>query len=172
MAWSRVHWPLPRRDPDEPSQPVELLLDITFVLALQQAGSFLGESPGLAGVLRALAALTVVACLWQTSVVAVTIVSVSIAPIKLIDLAQTALFLMLTVTLAEAFSDHPHGIGQIVFRATLSLSIVTSMLQWIFAVRGYPAYYRNAIIINFAYLAYGAAVWWSLHLHGATQSSG
>jgi len=41
-------WPLPhRRDPDDKCDPVELLVDITFVLALAQAGSILRQEPGL-----------------------------------------------------------------------------------------------------------------------------
>ncbi|GAA2025852.1 hypothetical protein GCM10009839_25160 [Catenulispora yoronensis] len=164
-------WPLPRRDAEDRSDPVELLVDITFVLALSQAVSLLRLEPGAGGVLRTIAALFIVIRAWEESVSAVTMGSVTAAPLKLLMIVQTGLFLALAICVPEAFSDITGGLdGPVVFATVFTLNCVCGAAQWFAAHAGDPRQRGNLLFVFAAYVGEAALIWWAVCVHGSAKT--
>ncbi|MGW7440162.1 low temperature requirement protein A [Streptomyces sp. NPDC054849] len=162
---------LPRRDGADKCDPVELLVDITYVLALSMAVTLMSRQPGMGGVLQAVSVLLAVVGLWQYSVTVVTIISVKSALPKLLMILQTGLFLALAITLPEAFTDQSGGLnGPVVFALMLTLNAVCGLAQWTLVAVGQPTLYRNVAVVQAGYVLLAAAAWASLAAHGAAKA--
>ncbi|MGW2426557.1 low temperature requirement protein A [Streptomyces sp. NPDC001709] len=159
-----------RRAAEDKCDPVELLVDITYLLALSTAVSLMQREGGAAGVLQAVSVLLVVVGLWQYSVTVVTIISVKHPWPKLLMIVQTGFFLGLAITLPEAFADRPGGLdGPLVFAVMVTLNAVCGLAQWILVALGQPTLYRNVVVVQTGYVVLAAAVWASLLAHGAAK---
>lgn len=164
-----ITWPLPRRTPDEKSDPLELLLDITFVLALSQSAVLLRQEPGAAGVLQAVAVLSVVTLMWQGQLVAVTHV-VLIGPLRLLLVLQTGLFLAAAVALPEAYHDQPGGLdGPRVFAIVMTLVCLITSVMFVCIGVGQPHFTFNVIFMCMTPVSVAVLTWWSSMEHGAIQ---
>jgi low temperature requirement protein LtrA len=160
-------WPLRRRAEDDACDPVELLVDITFVLALSQAGGLIRLEPGAIGVAQALAALAVVVRLWQGSVSAVSCVDVAAGPMRLLQIAQTGLFLALAVCLPEAFTSRPGGLnGPVLFAAAVTAAALCMSAQWIIVCAGVRRFIPNTTAMVAGYVMLAVLVWCAVGAHG------
>ncbi|HVI56452.1 MAG TPA: low temperature requirement protein A [Luteibacter sp.] len=165
------YWPLPRRHPDDKSDPVELLVDITFVLALSQAGSLMRTEPGATGVYHALATLAIVVVLWQISVNAVTYADVRSPMMKLLLVAQTGTFLALAICLPEAFTSRPGGLnGPVLFAAVVTVTVLIETLKWVYACAS-PRHIGNVGAFIAGYWMLAALVWRSVWAEGSAKTS-
>jgi low temperature requirement protein LtrA len=173
VALFGLEWPLPRRDPDEKSDPVELLVDITYVVALSQAASFMRLEPGLTGVLHALTALAVIVLMWQGTVIAVTFVSATSGPLKLLQVAQAGCFLAVAVCLPEAFSVKAGGPnGPVLFAAAMTGVNACQAVLWLCVGTGVPAIWRNAATIATADIVLTVGfVWASVPANGGAKTA-
>ncbi|MER5891244.1 low temperature requirement protein A [Streptomyces sp. NPDC001941] len=165
-----VSWWLPRRDPDEKIDPVELLFDITFVLAMTQAASLMRHTPGLAGVSQAVVMMMILFYLWHHEVMTSAVATVTAPVMKLFNVLQTGMMLALAVTVPAAFdpwSGWTWGPG--LFAATLTVSCavgaVMNGLAWI----GAPHLYRNAALIWLAAAFLAAGTWLSVPAEGTAK---
>ncbi|MFD0635013.1 low temperature requirement protein A [Catenulispora yoronensis] len=156
-------WPLARRAPEDKCDPAELLVDITFVLALAQAGTLLREHSGATGVFQTFAAMAVIGCLWQYGVVALSMRVV--APVvKLLSVAQTGLFLGVAIVVPEAFSDHGHGImrGSVLFAVMMTFAVLCGCGTWLTAAFGDREQVGNMSICIVANLLLAVGIWCAL----------
>jgi low temperature requirement protein LtrA len=160
-------WPLARRAGNDACDPLELLVDITFVLALSQAGALIRLEPGPIGVAQALAALAVLVRLWQGSVSAVACVNVAAGPMRLLQIAQTGLFLALAVCLPEAFVSRPGGLnGPVVFACVVTAAALCMSAQWIVVAAGIRRFIPNTVAMVAGYVVLALLVWCAVAVHG------
>ena len=161
---------LPRRDANDKSDAVELLVDITYVLALSMAGSLMRYQPGILGVIQAGAVLMAVITMWQYSVLSMTIVSVNVEVCKALMVIQTGLFLALATTIPEAFATRPGGLpGQATFAVMFSLNALCAIAQWALVARGCPSIRRNVAMNQTAFALLAGAVWLSVRASGSAK---
>jgi low temperature requirement protein LtrA len=172
MARSAGKWPLPRCDPDSKPDPVELLVDITYVLALSQAAGLIRQEPGMAGVLHAVAALACVVLLWQGTANTTAMAVLTAGPLKLLQIAQTGVFLACAVSIPEAFVDRSGDLdGRVVFAAALTAAAVCGAAQWVLFGASVASIRRNTATMMVAYASFVALVWASVGAHGGAKTA-
>jgi low temperature requirement protein LtrA len=163
---------------------VELLVDVTFVLALGRIGQLLIVNSSVAGLGRVLALLLVVFFTWQVSTGVAAVASPDIGAVKAVMLFQTSMFLLMAVTAREAFATLPGGLnGTIIFGLALAAThTIGNSVLWIVIGTRRPALYRNAAISIAGALAFGVILswvlfsgrtgpWWMLAAYAATAGA-
>ncbi|HEX3790069.1 MAG TPA: low temperature requirement protein A [Pseudonocardiaceae bacterium] len=147
------------RDPEDKSDPVELLLDITFVALLNQASSllFLDSSP--AGILNALSVLLVALLFWQMTAAATGIVPVN-GVMRALYLAKTGAFLLMAASVRQAFTRDSGGTGMPwLFAAATTVAGVCSVVMWVYLGSRDRRWRGNAsLLVGFA-VVMTACVW-------------
>jgi len=174
----------PHRDLDDSTNAVELLVDVTFVLALGRIGQLLTINSGAAALGQVLALLLVVFFAWQVSTGVACVASMRVGLVKAVMLFQTGMFLLLAVTAREAFTNLAGGLnGPLIFALALvgTHSVGNCVLYYVIG-KGRPALYRNAVISISGALAFGAILtwavvsghvgpWWTLAAYSVTASA-
>lgn len=174
----------PHRDLEDSTNAVELLVDVTFVLALGRIGQLLTIDSSAAGVGRVLVLLFVVVFAWQVSTGIACVASMEIGVVKAVLLFQTGTFLLMAVTAREAFVTLPGGLdGPVIFGlALVGTHAIGNCVLWFVIGRGRPALYLNLAISVTGALAFGAILswevlsghtgpWWMLAAYAATASA-
>jgi low temperature requirement protein LtrA len=176
--------PYPHRNLEDSTNAVELLVDVTFVLALGRIGQLLTVDSSAAGLGRVLALLLVVFFAWQVSTGIACVASMEIGLVKAVMLFQTGMFLLMAVTAREAFTNLPGGLnGPVIFAlALVATHTIGNCVLWFVICAGRPAVYRNAAISMLGALAFGVILawavlsghvgpWWMLAAYAATASA-
>jgi low temperature requirement protein LtrA len=174
----------PHRDLEDSTNAVELLVDVTFVLALGRIGQLLTISSSAAALGRVLALLLVVFFAWQVSTGVACVASMEIGLVKGVMLFQTGMFLLMAVTAREAFTNLPGGLnGPLIFAlALVATHTVGNCVLYYVIGRGRPALFRNAVISISGAMAFGAILtwcvvsgrvgpWWMLAAYAVTASA-
>jgi low temperature requirement protein LtrA len=119
------------RDPDEKSDPVELLLDITFVSLLNQTSGLLLHDGAQAGTLHAVTLLLVTVLFWQMAAGATGIVPLDGA-LRALYLANTGAFLLMAGSVHEAFTP-ARGLlhGPLLFGCATTAAGLCALGMWI-----------------------------------------
>jgi low temperature requirement protein LtrA len=154
----------PHRDLEDSTNAVELLVDVTFVLALGRIGQLLTINASAAGLCRVLALLLVVFFAWQVSTGVACVASMETGLVKAVMLFQTGMFLLMAVTAREAFTNLPGGLnGPVIFGLALVATHTIGNCTLYFVIgAGRPVVFRNAAISILGGLAFGAILTWAL----------
>lgn len=174
----------PHRDLEDSTSAVELLVDVTFVLALGRIGQLLTISSSAAALGRVLALLLVVFFAWQVSTGVACVASMEVGLVKAVMLFQTGMFLLMAVTAREAFTNLPGGLnGPMIFALALvaTHSIGNCVLYYVIG-KGRPVVYRNRVISISGAMVFGAILtwavvsghvgpWWMLAAYATTASA-
>jgi low temperature requirement protein LtrA len=135
------------RHPDDRLDPVELLVDITFVLLLSRAGALMLPDPHPGGVLRALAVMVVSVMLWQSGAGATGDVAMN-APMRLLCFGQVGGFAVMAVWAHEVYSpSHSWSAGPMMFAAGCTLAGGCAAGMWVCFWHIYPSFHRSALLL-------------------------
>jgi low temperature requirement protein LtrA len=139
------------RDPEDKSDPVELLLDITFVSLLNQPSDLVLHDAGPDGTLRALAVLLVTVLFWQMTAAATGIVPLD-GVLRLLYLAKTGAFLLMAVSVHEAFEPGRGPLaGPVLFAGATTLAGLCSVGMWVHVGAADRRWRGNAaLLVGFA----------------------
>jgi len=156
------------RDPEDKSDPVELLLDITFVSLLSQASSLLLHDAHPAGVLRVLAVLLVSLLFWQMTAAATAIVPVD-AVLRILHIIMTGAFLLMAASVKEAFRSQSGGLdGPVLFATATTAAGACSVGMWVRVGTADRRWRGNAaLLVAFAVVMTGCAWAAALHVDGS-----
>jgi hypothetical protein len=137
------------RGPDDRSDPVEPLLDITFVALLNQASGLLFRHTGPSGVLDALSVPLVALLFWQMTAAATGIVPVN-GVMRALYLAKTGAFLLMAATVQQAFDPDATHMPWL-FAAATTVAGICSMGMWLYVGSRTRRWRGNAaLLVGFA----------------------
>lgn len=158
------------RGPEDKSDPVELLLDITVVSLLNQASGLLPHDGGPGGTLRALAVLLVAVLFWQMTAAATGIVPLD-GVLRALYLAETGAFLLMAASVHEAFEPGRGPLaGPALFAGATALAGVCSVGMWVHVGAADRRWRGNAaLLIGFAVVMSVFA--WLAALHAGSGES-
>ncbi|NUP47936.1 MAG: hypothetical protein HOW97_11580, partial [Catenulispora sp.] len=135
------------RDPDEKSDPVELLLDITFVSLLNQASGLLLHGGAVVGTVHAVTLLLVTVLFWQMAAGATGIVPLD-GVMRALYLANTGAFLLMAGSVHEAFTP-VRGVlhGPVLFACATTVAGFCALGMWIHMGRADRRWRGNAALV-------------------------
>jgi low temperature requirement protein LtrA len=146
------------RHPDDKSDPVELLLDITFVALLNQASSLLFRDSSPSGIMNALSVLLAALLFWQMTAAATGIVPVD-GMMRTLHLVKTGAFLVMAASVRQAFARDAGGSSlPWLFAAATTLAGLSSVVMWVYVAGRDRRWRGNAsFLIAFSMVMIGAS---------------